>query len=235
MNRSIAMLAGAAALWVVAVAATPSPAPHAPASPSPAPAASPAGGGTVLLFAGMQLHTKMVDATLKTGDFSAPGHVTIARPTGDINADRASGNYDKQVLTLYGHVVANDNGGGLGKLASAGSTTSRGPATLTADQLFIDLQRKTYTATGNVHYVQADSVMDSDIATLSDVTHILDLRGNVRIKQGNRNMRAGHVIYNTVTGLVHAEDNVTIVLPAAAAPHLATPKPIVIKNPPIGH
>ncbi len=173
----------------------------------------------------------LVDVSFKTGDFSTPNQVVMNREGGDITGDRASGNYKTKEMSLYGHVVMHDTQGNFAGLSDTKSTNSRGPATLTADQVKIDGTAKVYTATGHVHYVQADTTVDSDKGTLNDATHDLYLEGNVHVVQGDRTMAAGHVRYNTVTGEAHAEDNVIMQFPSEINSHIATPRPIHIKNP----
>jgi lipopolysaccharide export system protein LptA len=156
----------------------------------------------------------------------------MTRGGGDISGDRASGNFKTKTLTIYGHVVMHDTEGNFAGLSNPKPTRSRGPATLTADQVHIDGASKVYTADGHVHYVQADVTTDADKGVLTDPTHDLDLTGNVKIVQGPRNMEADHVVYNTVSGEAHAEGNpVTLQFPSGVTRTIATPRPIKIKNP----
>ena len=172
-----------------------------------------------------------MDANFKTGDFSTPAKILMTRIGGDVTADRASGNYKTQIVNLIGHVVMHDTQGDYGGIGGA-SAGSSGPSTLTADKAEIDGAAKVYKAIGNVHYVQADTVVDSDNGTLNDATHDLLLQGNVRIVQGARHINAESVVYNTVTDKAHAEGNVTMQFPGQMHRGLATPRPIgVPKNP----
>ncbi|HET9030010.1 MAG TPA: LPS export ABC transporter periplasmic protein LptC [Candidatus Aquilonibacter sp.] len=215
MNRTLTIMLAAAL-----VAAAPKPSPSAPAD-----------NGTQFQVGVWTVHMTSVDVNFKSGDFSTPNKVTMNREGGDITGDRASGNYKSKDATLYGHVVMHDTQGNFAGLSSTKPSQSRGPSTLTADQVHIDGTAKVYTATGNVHYVQADTTVDAGKGVLNDGTHQLDLQGNVHIVQGDRNMQAEHVIYNTVTGQAHAEGNVVMQFPGDVHPKLATPKPITIKNP----
>jgi lipopolysaccharide assembly outer membrane protein LptD (OstA) len=169
-----------------------------------------------------------VDANFKTGTFSTPDKVVMTRAGGDITADRADGNYKQQIFNLYGHVVMHDTQGDYGGIASAGKAKSSGPSTLTADKARIDGTGKIYKATGNVHYVQADTNVTSDEGTLNDATHDLHLSGNVHVAQGARNMSATDVVYNTITGVAHAQGDVTMQFPSELHQTLATPRPIHI-------
>lgn len=201
------------------------------ATPKPSPAPSASGGGTNFDVGAWHVQASLLDVSFKTGDFSTPQQVTMTRQGGDITADRATGNYKTKKATLVGHVVMHDSQGNFAGLSSTTPSNSRGPSTLTADQVQIDGLAKQYAATGHVHYVQADTTVDADKGTLNDEQHDLYLEGNVHINQGDRTMIAGRVRYNTVTGQAHAQDNVTMQFPSEINPHIATPKPIKIKNP----
>lgn len=211
--KRVLMLAGALAL--VAAAATPKAAPSANA-----PAAK---------IGEWNLKTDQLSANLQSGRFSAPDHVVLTRTDGSVvTADRATGNYKQREATLYGHVSVHDTSGTFG-LQSAQSQ-SRGPGTLTADQLQIDDTSHLYDANGNVHYEQADTTADAQSAHLDDTTHVLTLNGKVHVVQGDRALDAQSVVYNTQSGLGSASNNVTITFPGVT-PSIATPKPIIIKGP----
>jgi lipopolysaccharide assembly outer membrane protein LptD (OstA) len=204
-----------------------SPPPAAPARRTPAPS------GASFDLGVWHVMTDAVDLDWHSGDFTAPGKVTLQRDGGDAVADRASGNWKRKIATLYGHVVVHDAGGGFASLASAKNAPHE-PSTLTADQLSIDGAAKIYTAIGHVHYVQGQTVADADRARLDDATHELTLEGHVVITQGDRSLRADRVVYDTVTGKGHAQGDVVLAFPSAVTPHIATPKPIVVKEPKIG-
>jgi lipopolysaccharide export system protein LptC len=225
MNRlTIALI-----VVVALIAATPSPSPSPRPSPSPSPSAS--AGPDTFKVGVWTVHAALLDVNFKSGDFSTPQQLTMTRGGGDITADRASGNYKSKAATLYGHVVMHDTEGNFSGLSSTKPAKSRGPSTLTADQVHIDGAGKVYTATGNVHYVQADTTVNADNGVLNDSTHDLDLTGNVKIVQGERNMVANHVLYNTISGQAHAEGDVVMQFPSEVNTHVATPRPIHVPNP----
>jgi lipopolysaccharide assembly outer membrane protein LptD (OstA) len=208
----------------------------APVSPPPAALASPppqAGAGGAAFDLGVwTVHASSVDANFKNGNFSTNQKVLMTRAGGDVSADKANGNYKKQIVYLTGHVVMHDTSGNYGGLASGASAKSSGPSTLTADRAEIDGAAKVYKAIGNVHYVESDTVVDSENGTLNDDTHDLHLTGNVHITQGTRKVDADSVVYNTVSGEAHAQGNVTMQFPGQLHRGLATPKPLnVPKNP----
>lgn len=161
-----------------------------------------------------------------TGDFSVPVPLTMTRADGStVQADRGSGNYKKKTAALYGHVTVHDVSGTFGLKSSSGA--SRGPATLSTDQLMLDDAAHVYDAQGHVHYVQGETTVDAQRAHLNDVTHKLNLSGAVHAVQGERTLDSETATYNTLTGEGEADGNATLIFPGAA-PTIATPKPIVI-------
>jgi lipopolysaccharide assembly outer membrane protein LptD (OstA) len=242
MIRFARALTGTVALFTtLAVTAPPrSPAPvRSPAragrarSPAPSAAASPNGSQASFDLGVWTVHASSIDANFKSGDFSTPAKIVMTRVGGDVSADRANGNYKRQVLYLNGHVVMHDSqGNGLSSLEGGAPSHSAGPSTLTADQAQIDGSAKVYKAIGNVHYVQADTVVDADTGTLDDAAHSLLLEGAVHITQGTRSMNARKVLYNTETGSAHAEGDVTMQFPGEMHRGIATPRPLKLpKNP----
>jgi lipopolysaccharide assembly outer membrane protein LptD (OstA) len=231
MIRSVFGLTGAIALVTPFANAAPSSSPHPLSSPpiavptvgptsSAAPASFDVGVWTV--------HASSIDANFKSGDFSTPDKVVMTRSGGDVTADRANGNYKKKVLYLNGHVVMHDTQGNVQSLAGGGPPRAPSPSTLTADKAQIDGAAKVYKALGNVHYVQADTVVNADSGTLNDEAHTLLLEGAVHIVAGTRSMTARKVLYNTVTGSAHAEGDVTMQFPSEVRRKLATPRPIKV-------
>jgi lipopolysaccharide assembly outer membrane protein LptD (OstA) len=246
MIRSLALLVAALALVALAkpstspaASASPSAQPSASASPqrgssrAPNAKASPSSAPATFDLGVWTVHASSLDANFKTGDFSTPAKVVMTRVGGDVTADRANGNYKKQMLYLNGHVVMHDSQGGAGSLTGGSEDTHQSsPSTLTADKAQIDGRAKVYTATGNVHYVQADTNVTADNGTLDDQAHTLLLQGAVHIVAGTRKMSAGRVLYNTTSGTAHAEGDVTMQFPGEFHRKLATPKPLKIPGPP---
>lgn len=161
-----------------------------------------------------KLNTNSMDGNFKTGDFTIPGHVHLACPTRDIDADRATGNQKTKHATLYGHVVIHDTGGGggpFGGFTPGGAQSSQGPSTLNCDKLDIDSARKFYTATGNVHYVQGNRTIDAEKGTLNDITKDLTLY-TLHFTEGSQKVDASQGVMNgashvmDLTGKVHIVD-----------------------------
>ncbi len=231
MIRSLVGLAGAIALLTPFASAAPprSPRPRPPArTPSPQASSSPSAAPASFDLGVWTVHASSLDANFKSGDFSTPHKVVMTRSGGDVSADRANGNYKKQVLYLNGHVVMHDMQGNVESLAGGATPRAPSPSTLTADKAQIDGAAKVYKALGNVHYVQADTVVDADTGTLNDEAHTLLLEGAVHIVQGTRNMSARKILYNTATGSAHAEGDVTMQFPSEIHRKLATPRPIKV-------
>jgi lipopolysaccharide assembly outer membrane protein LptD (OstA) len=180
------------------------------------------------------LQTDELIANLQTGDFSAPHHVFATRSDGStIDADRGTGNYKKRLFNLYGNVTIHDQSGTFGGLSSAQQNASRGPSTLASDELHVDGSTKIYTAAGNVQYVQGATTADADGARLNDRLHQLDLDGHVHVVQDQRTLDAAHATYDTLSDDGVASGDVKMVFPGMIHASIATPKPIVIKNPKI--
>jgi lipopolysaccharide assembly outer membrane protein LptD (OstA) len=217
--------------FAYAASPPPSPRPRTPArspSGSPKPNASANPSAASFDMGVWTVHANSIDANFKNGDFSTPAKVVMTRVGGDVSADRANGNYKKQVLFLNGHVVMHDSQGTAQQSLEGGPPGPPSPSTLTADKAQIDGMAKLYKAIGNVHYTQADTVVNADNGTLNDADHTLLLEGAVHISQGTRNMSAGKVLYNTVTGSAHAEGDVTMQFPSELHRKLATPRPLKI-------
>ena len=198
----------------------------APTTPKPKPQQASANVGEWTLV------TDQLSANLASGQFSAPDHVTLTRAAGStVVADRATGNYKHHAAQLYGGVTVHDASGTFGlKSAQGTQASSRGPATLTADELKLDDNTHLYDAAGHVHYVQDNTDITADSAHLNDATHILNLDGKVHVVQGDRTLDADSATYNTQSGAGEADNNVTVTFPGVT-PSIATPKPIKIKGP----
>lgn len=239
MTRSILALAGVIATATPFANAAPAarvphpkPKPSSRAAASPSPSAGASAAPASFDLGVWTVHASSLDANFKSGDFSTPHKVVMTRSGGDVSADRANGNYKKQTLFLNGHVVVHDTQGSAQTFAGNAPPSAPTPSTLTADQAQIDGTAKLYKAIGNVHYVQADTVVDANQGTLNDTEHTLLLEGAVHITQGERKMTAQKVLYNTDTGMAHAEGDVTMQFPSPVHRGIATPRPIKIpKNP----
>jgi len=233
MFALVALIALLTPFAVAAPSPTPSPSPSSPrassrtAAPSPAASSSPSAPPASFDLGVWTVHASSLDANFKSGDFSTPSKVVMTRTGGDVTADRANGNYKRQVLYLNGHVVMHDTQGTAESLEGA-TPHSPSPSTLTADKAQIDGAAKVYKAIGNVHYVQADTVVNANSGTLDDMAHTLLLEGAVHITQGARSMTAHQVLYNTVTGSAHAQGDVTMQFPSELHRTLATPRPLKI-------
>jgi lipopolysaccharide assembly outer membrane protein LptD (OstA) len=235
---TMTLVAAVALLTPFAYAASPPPSARPPSARSPSavhsrsaaakPSASASPSAASFDLGVWTVHANSLDANFKNGDFSTPAKIVMTRAGGDVSADRANGNYKKQMLFLNGHVVMHDSEGNAQQSLGGGQPGPATPSTLTADKAQIDGMAKVYKAIGNVHYTQADTVVNADNGTLNDADHTLLLEGAVHISQGTRNMSASRVLYNTVTGSAHAQGDVTMQFPSELHRKLATPRPLKI-------
>jgi lipopolysaccharide assembly outer membrane protein LptD (OstA) len=184
------------------------------------------GGTSVSHIAGFDhIQTDKFDYNLNTGDFSIPGHFTATRQGTDVTADHATGNSKAKVMHAEGHVIVHQTPGGPPGHTS--ELTSR-PSTLTCDKLDVDGTRKLYTATGNMHYTQEGGrEATSDTAVLDDASHHLHMQGHVHVRSGDQTVDSDALDYDTVTGQLDGNGNVTITAPVETpAPGPArTPRP----------
>lgn len=175
--KTVALIAALGLPAHFAYAATPT----AAKSPAPNPSKTPA----TATFGDWQVNTEELNFNWQNGDFTTPGHVLLTRPGSDISADRANGNQRRKQADLRGHVIMHDHSGLLtgAVAANAGARTTNEPATLTCDELQIDGVQKTYTAIGNVHFVQGARRMSASRAIMNGITHQLRLLGHVELAQ----------------------------------------------------
>ncbi|MBV8163082.1 MAG: LPS export ABC transporter periplasmic protein LptC [Candidatus Eremiobacteraeota bacterium] len=129
----------------------------------------------------------------RSGDFVIPGAVNGRSPDGDFKADRAFGNYQRQDVTLVGHVL-------LHQRVASGRAAQ--PMTLTANQLRIFGKPATYTATGSVVVVQQNRKINADFLQLNDRTHQGLLRGNVSAQENDRVVQSQEIQYNVASGAI---------------------------------
>jgi len=189
------MLAAALLAGVLAVPAMAQnrPAPRAAAPKASAPPASTLTNGQ---FA---VETDETNYNLNNGDFDMPHHVHFTRPGTDVTGDRAHGNTRNDTITITGHVILHQTGAVNSLGAGAQKVTSEEPSMLTTDELQVDGRAKTYTALGNVHWSQGGKRLSADHGILNELTHQLNLQGNVHIEQNQQSMDADRVDYDTQT------------------------------------
>ncbi|GAC1311036.1 MAG: hypothetical protein NVSMB21_19830 [Vulcanimicrobiaceae bacterium] len=170
-----------------------------------------------------RIHTDKINFNINNGEFTIPDPFSATRQGTDVTAERANGNSRSKILHAAGHVVVHQNQ----PLASRGHATdlTQRPSTLTCDKLDVDGSRKLYTATGNMHFTQEGGRdATSDNAVLNDATHKLHMEGHVHVKNGDQTIAADVLDYDTATGQLDGNGNVTITAPADAAPTIARPK-----------
>jgi lipopolysaccharide assembly outer membrane protein LptD (OstA) len=180
------------------------------------------GGTSVTHLAGFDhIQTDKFNYNLNTGDFTIPGRFTATRQGTDVTADRATGNSKSKIMHAEGHVVVHQNEPPAGK---PNDLTGR-PSTLTCDKLDVDGTKKLYTATGDMHFTQEGGrEATSDNAVLDDASHHLHMEGHVRVRDGDQTVEADVLDYDTQTGQLDGNGNVTITAPVAT-PQPGTPRP----------
>jgi lipopolysaccharide assembly outer membrane protein LptD (OstA) len=132
----------------------------------------------------------------RNGDFVIPGAVSGVSTDGDFKADRAFGNYQRQDVTLVGHVLMHQR-------VASGKGPPQPPMTLTSDQLRVQGRPTSiYTATGKVVVVQGNRQLHSDYLQLNDITHQGLLRGNVSAQENDRVVNSAEIHYDTQSGAI---------------------------------
>ncbi|MGH7728183.1 MAG: LptA/OstA family protein, partial [Vulcanimicrobiaceae bacterium] len=167
-----------------------------------------------------------------SGAFTIKDRFTAERSGTTITGDRATGNSKQRTFEAVGHVVVHQTAPLHG--TSNEQNLSERPSTLYCDKLDVDGPRQIYSAYGNVHFVQEGGrEATADQGTLNDKAHQLHMQGNVQIRDGERTLDAGLVDYNTLTGDLQAQSNVTITAPVATptpGPPRPTPTPKVRRH-----
>jgi lipopolysaccharide assembly outer membrane protein LptD (OstA) len=182
-------------------------------------------GTTVSHIAGFDhIVTDKFNYNLNTGDFTLPGPFTAEREGTDVSADRATGNSRQKVMHAEGHVVVHQT------RAPANSNqpgATQEPSTLTCDKLDVDGTRRLYIATGNMHFSQEGGrEATADAATLDQTNHHLNMVGHVHVRNGEQTVDADHLDYDTQTGQLDGEGDVTITSPVETPP----PGPPAVKK-----
>lgn len=177
-----------------------------------------------------KIHTDKINFNINSGEFTIPDPFSATRQGTDITADRATGNSKTKLLHAVGHVVVKQNQ----PLADRGHATdlTQRPSTLTSDALDVDGTRKLYTAIGNMHFTQEGGRdATADRATLDDATHKLHMEGHVHVKNGDQTISSDVLDYDTQTGELAGNGNVTITAPVASpgpGDTIARPKKIKV-------
>jgi len=212
--RETACSAGAVLATVLCVAAT-----GAFAQPTDA---GDSGASNIAGFS--NIRTDKVEFNINNGDFTIPGHFTATRTGSDITADHATGNSKQKILHAEGHVIVHEVSAPTGT-KNTGDLSQR-PSTLTTDKLDVDGIKKIYYATGNMHFTQEGGrEATADNAVLDEASHHLHLQGHAHVRKDDQTIDADTLDYDTSTGQLEANGDVTITAPyetpapgASAAP-----------------
>ena len=163
------------------------------------------------------IHTDKVQFNINNGDFTIPGHFSATREGTDITADHATGNSKQKSLHAEGHVIVHETHPAATPGAKGGDLAQR-PSTLTCDRLDVDGLKKIYYATGNMHFTQEGGrEATSDSAVLDDAAHHLHMEGHVHVRNGDQFIDGDVLDYDTQSGELDANGNVTITAPVETA------------------
>jgi lipopolysaccharide assembly outer membrane protein LptD (OstA) len=178
------------------------------------PDADDTGGSNIAGFS--HIRTDKVEFNINNGDFTIPGHFTATREGSDITADHATGNSKQKMLHAEGHVVVHQMSSATGSAASG--DLSRNPSTLTCDRLDVDGVKKIYYATGNMHFTQVGGrEATSNSAVLDETAHHLHLEGHAHVRKDDQVIDADTLDYDTASGELEANGDVTITAPVETA------------------
>ncbi len=177
-------------------------------------------------FAGFDtIRTAQFHYNLNNGDFNFPAHFYATREGTDITADRANGNSQRKQLHAIGHVVVHQTQPVTSAGGKEANLTQR-PSTLSCDTLDVDGFRQLYTANGNMHFTQEGGRnATSDRAVLDESNHRLHMEGHVHVREGERSIDADVLDYDTRSGEVDGNGNVTITSPVETPLPGARPAP----------
>ena len=172
------------------------------------------GGSNIAGFS--HIRTDKVEFNINNGDFTIPGHFTATRAGSDITADHATGNSKEKQLHADGHVVVHQMSAATGSTGSG--DLSKLPSTLTCDKLDVDGIKKIYYATGNMHFTQEGGrEATSDSAVLDEIAHHLHMEGHAHVRKDDQIIDADTLDYDTSSGQLEANGDVTITAPVATA------------------
>jgi lipopolysaccharide transport protein LptA len=176
------------------------------------------------------INTSHIIFNYDNGNFTLPGHFTASSKNTTITADHATGNSKQKLLHADGNVIVHQDAQTTPATGKTAAVTQK-PSTLTCDKLDVDGITKVYTATGNMHFVQEGGRdATADMATLDDANHHLHMQGNVHVKDKDRTINASTIDYDTASGQIEADGDVTITAPEDTPPPGSHPVQAVKKK-----
>lgn len=124
-----------------------------------------------------------------SGDLLAPAQLSGRSSTDAFRADRAAGNEKSNIYDLIGNVMMRRQ-----------MSNDKQPTVLTAANVHIDGNTKTYTATGNPKVTQGTRTMTGQVIALNDTTHIVRVTGGVHAEEPpGRSFDTPELTFNTQT------------------------------------
>jgi lipopolysaccharide assembly outer membrane protein LptD (OstA) len=150
-----------------------------------------------------------------TGAVLAPLQVSGRSATDAFRADRAVGNAKDNIYNLDGNVMLRRQ-----------TATDKDPTVLTASNVRIDGNAKSYVATGNPKVTQGTRTMTGGVISLNDTTHVLHVSGGVHAEQpGGRSFDTPELTYNTQSDDFKMLGGVTAFFPLSRPSPTPTPFP----------
>lgn len=150
-----------------------------------------------------------------TGAVLAPTQVSGRSSTDAFRADRAVGNAKENIYTLDGNVVMRQQ-----------TATDKDPRVLTASDVRIDGNAKTYVATGHPKVTQGTRTMTGQVMSLNDTTHIVRITGGVHAEApGGRSFDTPELTYNTQSDEFKMLGGITAFFPLSKPSPTPTPFP----------
>ena len=150
-----------------------------------------------------------------TGAVLAPSTVSGRSTTDAFRADRAVGNAKDNLYNLDGNVMMRRQ-----------AATDRDPTVLTASNVRIDGNAKSYVATGNPKVTQGTRTMTGQVISLNDTTHLLRVTGGVHAQApGGRSFDTPELTYNTQSDDFKMLGGITAFFPLSRPSPTPTPFP----------
>jgi lipopolysaccharide assembly outer membrane protein LptD (OstA) len=159
--------------------------------------------------------TAQVTYHTDTGAVLAPSTVSGRSTSDAFRADRAVGNAKDNVYDLDGNVMMRRQ-----------TATDKDPAVLTASNVRIDGNAKSYVATGHPKVTQGTRTMTGQVMSLNDTTHVLRVTGGVHAEApGGRSFDTPELTYNTQSDDFKMAGGITAFFPLSKPSPTPTPFP----------
>src|SRR5215470_9490236 len=150
-----------------------------------------------------------------TGEVHAPGQISGRSSTDAFRADRAKGNAQQNIYDLEGNVMMRRQ-----------RASDKDPMVLTASNVRIDGNAKTYVATGNPKVTRGTQTMTGQVMSYNDTTHIVHVTGGVHAEAPNgRSFDTPELTYNAQSDDFKMLGGITAFFPLSKPSPTPTPRP----------